>query len=480
MNKKILKIRGMHCKSCEILIEKNIKKINGVESVKADYKKGVAEIFYKNNNISQDEFIFAVQNAGYEIGDKDNLPFISSDPKDYKNLLVSAVILFLLYIVGKRLGIFNLSVSSDFDNMGLIVALVVGLIAGISTCMALVGGLILGLSASHAEMHPEATPVQKFRPHIYFNLGRILGYIILGGLIGLVGTALSPFANILGVMTIFVGGVMIFLGLKLIEIFPVLRDKTIALPKFISKAFGLHKENKEYSHKGALLTGALTFFLPCGFTQAMQLYALSTGSFVQGAIIMGLFALGTAPGLLGIGGLSSIFKGQAARRFFMTAGLAIIFLGLFNIANGSRLISFGTNQNADISVNNDIDVNDTDIQEVRMDQNAFGYEPNQFTIQKGKKVRWIIDSKNQFSCATSLVVPSLGISKNLKKGENIIEFTPSQTGEIPFSCSMGMYRGKFIVVDGDFVSNSKSDYIAQTTNHNFEHTSLCPMMGSRL
>jgi len=52
-----------------------------------------------------------------------------------------------------------------------------------------------------------------------------------------------------------------------------------------------------------------------------------------------------------------------------------------------------------------------------------------------------------YSCASSLVVPGYDINVQLKKGENIIEFTPRETGEIKFSCSMGMYRGKFIVVD---------------------------------
>jgi len=76
-----------------------------------------------------------------------------------------------------------------------------------------------------------------------------------------------------------------------------------------------------------------------------------------------------------------------------------------------------------------------------------GYKPNRFTITKGIPVRWVITSQSQFSCAVALSVPSLGIQKNLKKGENIIEFTPQKTGRIPFSCSMGMYRGYFDVVE---------------------------------
>ena len=41
----------------------------------------------------------------------------------------------------------------------------------------------------------------------------------------------------------------------------------------------------------------------------MQLYAMSTGSPITGALTMGVFALGTAPGLLGVG-LTSIVKGS--------------------------------------------------------------------------------------------------------------------------------------------------------------------------
>jgi sulfite exporter TauE/SafE len=59
---------------------------------------------------------------------------------------------------------------------------------------------------------------------------------------------------------------------------------------------------------------------------------------MQGAIIMSLFALGTAPGLLSIGGLSSSLKGSKAKLFFAAAGLAVIFLGIFNISNASRIV----------------------------------------------------------------------------------------------------------------------------------------------
>jgi len=45
-----------------------------------------------------------------------------------------------------------------------------------------------------------------------------------------------------------------------------------------------------------------------------------------------------------------------------------------------------------------------------------------------------------------LIIPSLKIQKQLQPGENIIEFTPQKVGDLPFSCSMGMYTGVFHVV----------------------------------
>jgi len=457
MSKITVPIKGMHCRSCEILIENNLHNVPGVKKVEVSHKTGRADIFYHHELPAGDLIDHAVQNAGYSIGKKDKLAWLSRDRNDYLNLLKGAAILLILYIAAERFGLFSLGVNTQ--STSLFVALIVGLVAGISTCMALVGGLVLSLSARHAELHPEISTKQKFVPHLYFNLGRILGFAFLGGVIGLVGSVARPSTGVLGFMTIIIGGVMIFLGLKLVEIFPILKDKSISLPKSISKFFGLGREQKEYSHKNSVITGALTFFLPCGFTQAMQLYAVSTGSFGKGALIMGLFALGTAPGLLGVGGLASVFKGKKAKVFFAGTGLAVMLLGWFNVANGSQLFFQGRTQ-ANVGV-----ANSTGVQEVKMAQGSSGYSPNVFTVEKGKKVRWIITSTNQFTCASSLVMPKYGINKGLQKGENIIEFVPTEVGEIAFSCSMGMYRGKFIVVEsGQVGSAGKNLAVAPSAN----------------
>ncbi len=440
MTKLKVPIRGMHCKSCEILIEEQLISLPGVREVRVNHKTGQANLLCQGSPPSPELIAVAVDKAGYVVGQEEKVGWFSKNREDYKYLGYAALIIVVLYLIGKAAGIFEMSLDTDSSSLWIVP--LVGLVAGFSTCMAIIGGLVLGASARYSELHPETTRKQKFVPHLFFNLGRIVGFAVLGGLIGLVGSALSPSAGLLGFLTIIVGLVMILLGLKLVDIFPKLKKISVALPKGIGRLLGANKGAEKYSHRTAIISGMLTFFLPCGFTQAMQLLAVSSGSFVRGALIMSLFAVGTAPGLLGVGGLASVFKGQKARLFYATAGLLVIVLGWINIANGSRLVNFGGGEN-------NTTANETTGEEqiVRMTQKANGYYPNNLVVEKGKPVKWIVNSETNFSCAAYLVVPEYRISQSLKKGENIIRFTPTQTGTIPFSCSMGMYRGQFTVVE---------------------------------
>ncbi len=348
-------------------------------------------------------------------------------------------------------------IGSTPEKAGVSVALLVGLAAGFSTCLALVGGLVLGVSARYAEKHPEATPAQKFRPHLFFNAGRVVSYAFLGGVLGWIGSAFKLSGSWIGALTVMVGIVMLLLGLKLIGIFPRLETMTLSLPKSLSRFLGAGKQAATYSHRNAFWLGAITFFLPCGFTQAMQVYAVSTGSFIQGSLVMGLFALGTLPGLLGIGGVTSVVKGVFARRFFAFAGIIVIALAIFNIENGLSLIGWRSVENSPAPQVQDqpkklapkpFESNvkiENGVQIVRMTESNRGYSPNRFTLKKDMPVKWIIDAEEPYSCASSIVLPKLSISKDLSAGENVIEFTPKTAGAMPFSCSMGMYRGVFIV-----------------------------------
>ena len=442
MQKLIVPIKGMHCKSCEILIEENLKQIKEIKKCEVSHVSQRAKIWYENSKPSLNQISKAVEKAGYTVGQEDNKHWFSRNPRDYFFLVNAGAILLLLYIAAQ---IFGLSeISTGFSQKSIAMAGLIGLVAGVSSCMALIGGLVLALSARHSELHPEATRMEKFRPHLFFNLGRILGFGLLGGLIGALGGALQPSIRVMSILTLIVGGVMILLGLKLIEIFPILQRVNITMPKFVSRLLGIKHEAKEYSHKSAMLGGALTFFLPCGFTQAMQLYAISTGSAIQGALIMSLFALGTAPGLLSVGGLSAAFKGSKAKLFFATAGLAVILLGIYNISNASRIVfpSNDTITTTAASPSGAVQIINT------VYQSGSDITPKQFTVKVGQPVKFVVDVKDNGSgCMSTIMIPGLyNKPQFLEQGTQLsMEFTPGKTGTYPITCAMGVKRGTLTV-----------------------------------
>lgn len=473
---KIIKISGMHCKSCEILIERKFLDIPGIKKVQVNYHKGFAKI-YSDENIDDGLIQSIVEESGYKIGEDIERTAISKNPADWRDLIASVIIFVLLFFVLRRFGFLNLGSSISRNSSNLFAVLLIGITAGFSTCMALVGGLILGISARYSEKHPSATSIQKFRPHLFFNLGRIISFFVLGGLIAMIGKVIQLSPLYLGLLTIFVGIVMLFLGLQLTEIFPKFSDYKLTLPKSLSHFLKINKkQEKEYSHSNSFLLGALTFFLPCGFTQAMQLLAISSGRFWSGALIMGLFVLGTTPGLLGIGGLTSFIKGIFARRFFKFVGVFVAALAIINISNGLNLTGF----NPKIlfsSSQKETNISDPNVkivkgvQIIKMDQLSNQYSPNHFTIKQNIPSKWEINSLASNSCSSSIISPKLGIRKFLQPGENIIDFTPKETGTIQFSCAMGMYTGYFNIIpnkSNDKKKNEVKNISSKTSNQDLD------------
>lgn len=441
----ILPIAGLHCRSCELLLEDGLSRVKNVKGVKVSHKLGQAEISYEKETPDLKLLSQSVEDLGYKIGANTIKTKLNS------SLLILALVLGIFFLIN-YFGLLNFNLDWLQSELSWPLALLVGLVAGISTCMALVGGLVLALATDYSKKHPQANARQKFQPQLIFNLGRVLGFFILGGLLGWLGAGFKFSHTTNGLISLIIGLVILFLGLKLLGFFS---NYDLALPKVLSRKLGLKSEDKKYKNGRAIILGALTFFVPCGFTQAMQVYALGSGDFLSGGLIMAAFALGTAPGLLGVGGLAALIKGRRAEIFYKIAAIVIIIFALLNLSNGYNLLKLNAGKNIDnnpVVLDPNVEIGDN-LQIVRMTENSRGYSPNRFTIKQNIPVKLIIDAQAPYSCASAFIIPSLNISRQLKAGENVIEFTPKKVGNIPFSCSMGMYTGNFKVVAEDDFSN---------------------------
>lgn len=323
-------VHGMHCNACVLMTESELGDLPNITHVKSNLKNHSVEVVGdfgdKTPEQIAEDLTIPLKSHGYTVSIEKQVR--EKNWKDFKIAIPIALGFAVLFVLLQKLGIVNL-VGGGNVTYG--TAFVIGIIASLSTCMAVVGGLVLSMSATFAKEG------DKIRPQLMFHGGRLVAFFILGGVIGAIGSAFTLNASATFVLSLIIGVVMLILGINLLDTFHWAKKLQLSMPKFIARnAHGISKFNHTLT---PLLVGIATFFLPCGFTQSMQLYTLTTGSFLQGGLTMLFFALGTLPVLALISFSSfSIQNSKKSGIFFKSAGLIVILFALFNLINALVVI----------------------------------------------------------------------------------------------------------------------------------------------
>lgn len=442
-----LEIAGMTCGACESRVGKALRAVPGVERARVSARRGTARL-ETSGPVDRARLARAVRGAGYDLGTAERA-WLTRDSRVWRDVALATSAVAVVALLASATGVLDAAAGAGglVRSGGLAVVVVLGLAAGVSTCMALVGGLVLAVAARFAEQHPELDARQRLRPHLAFNAGRIGGFALLGAGTGALGATLTLDPRAVAVLMIAVSLVMGALGLRLTAVSPRLSSGGLALPAGVARAMGLDRARATYRDRTAALLGAGSFFLPCGFTQAVQVYALSTGSPTRAGAVMALFALGTTPGLLGLGGVTAAIRGPGAERFLRVAGVVVLAFAAVNVSGAIGVLApgLGTVGSATPTALSPNVTLEGDVQVLRTTQVATGYEPASSAVYVGREVRWIIDSQ-ALGCATSISAPAIGISQLLDLGENVLTFTPTEVGTISYTCAMGMYGGTIEVL----------------------------------
>jgi sulfite exporter TauE/SafE/copper chaperone CopZ len=434
-----LAISGMTCTHCEVAVERALMALPGMRRVTVDYRSGIADIV-SDEPIDLSRINGVLKEEGYGASEGPPEP-AKSKGRVYSEAAAAVLIVLGLFFLARQFDLLPRGLSVT-DNMTYGFVFVIGLVASVSSCMAVTGGLLVALAAKYNEATRGLTARQRFIPHLYFNTGRILSYTILGGLIGAAGSALALSPMTTGVLTIVLSVVMIVVGLQMLGVVPPLGRLFPLIPK--STVHRIHDLVASEAKGSAFVLGAASFFLPCGFTLALQLYVLTKGSAAVGALTMLVFALGTLPALLSLSVISSFASGAMQTKFLRLAGAAVIFLGFMNIQYG--LVQTGssyvpvsplTAAQPETAAAQPMQSRQVQIAEMKID--GYEYIPNRFTVKAGIPVEWRIDAREAEGCGRILIMRKAGIVKFLSSDQpTVITFTPEQPGELAFNCSMGM------------------------------------------
>lgn len=451
--KREFKADGTTCTSCEKIIRKQAMKVDGVKRIKIDYATGEGIVEYDADKTDIDEILDKIEEKGYHCVILE---------RDEKTTGSSKTIGWIFTIIGIALIGFYLLRFADTINlpeltptMSLGLIFLVGLLTGFH-CVAMCGGFVLSYTANDAREKRSS-----YKSHLFYATGKTLSYTIIGAVFGLIGSIFAFTPLMRGIAGVLAGVFLIIFGLGMLNIFPGLKRFRIKEPAFLTK-FTTDKAGKHSS--SPLVIGLLNgLFIACGPLQAMYVMAAGTGSAILGAKMLLFFGLGTLPALLGFGYIASLISSKATHKILKASGVIVIILGLMMLNNGLALSGSGYDMKSliakaaptntygktytELPASKNVAVVKDGYQEIRMDVTANGWSPDKFILQKGVPVHWIINGKELTSCNNAIQVPKYGLEFKIKPGEQVIEFTPTETGVIPWSCWMGMIPGTFVVVD---------------------------------
>ena len=436
---KNLEIKGMSCVNCGMRIENALRCLKGIVKVEASFSRTLVQVTYDANAVDLDRIKKVLQELGYPVKGE-SFP-AGNDKLSVNQLLGIGIIVFAVYSIVKNTVGFNF-IPQVNQSMGYGLLFATGLVTSLH-CIAMCGGINLSQCISNRDLALGTGRLGKLKPSLMYNSGRVISYTLIGGAVGALGSVISFSGTTKGAVIVISGVFMFVIGFNMLGLVPWLHRLNLRMPK----NFG----EKIYKNTGynPFYIGLLNGLMPCGPLQAMQLYALGTGSFFAGALSMFLFSLGTVPLMFGLGAISTFMSSKFTHRLAKASAVLIMVLGIIMVSRGFNLLGFDTavaSPESGVRAASSIARVEGNVQTVTTDLEPGWYAP--IILQRGIPVRWTIRAERSDlnGCNNPVVIPQYGVEKKLVPGDNIIEFTPTEEGNVTYTCWMGMIKGKISVV----------------------------------
>lgn len=419
------RVSGMHCPGCETAVLRAVSPLPGVRAAAADWRRGTLTAVWDNGATAEDVLAKRIADAGYTLE-----PMRSAAHRRLRAagiLLAAGALFVLLELTPLRALLSAFPVARE--GMRLIALFALGLMTSLH-CVAMCGGINLAQSTAAARSNGRAT-----LPNLLYNLGRVLSYTLVGGVVGALGSVLRISSAVQSGIQIAAAVLMLGMALRLLDAGGV----SVAL------SGSLRTRLLRAGHGSSLWIGLVNGLMPCGPLQAMQLYALSSGSWWMGALSMLLFSLGTVPLMLTFGWVSARLNRRFAKPMQWVSGALLLTMAVAMLCNGLALAGVQLRARGDRT--EEFTALTSGVQAVYSELEWRGY-PN-ITVQAGTPVRWTIHAAEGriTGCNKEMVIPALALRVPLKEGDNVVEFTASTPGVIDYTCWMGMLYGSITVLE---------------------------------
>lgn len=214
------------------------------------------------------------------------------------------------------------------ESINLFAIISVALLGSLGHCIGMCGGFIVAYSS--AKIDPKSSKISQFFSHLFYSLGRVSSYTVLGAIFGYIGSVISFSKTSTGYLYFGIGILMVLMGFSLMGKIRFLTslECSISNDGLVKKIFSLLIHSKSYFSFYGL--GVLNGLLPCGLVYFFAISAAATGSVFWGAVTMFIFGVSTVPVLLGFGFIIGFLKSSGFREIMIkVASLVIIAYGIY-------------------------------------------------------------------------------------------------------------------------------------------------------
>ena len=431
----------MHCKACETLARHTCDDTHWIECKRVSHRNWLLEVTIDNSK-SEKKLIKEMKKHWYIYSHKPVklvwwLKALSQN--DIIQIIWIIVIVSTLRFVSGQLWRTD-SLMTIVWGTWYVTAILTGLVASVSTCLAVTWWIVIWFSNY---VDDEQTTQKHIWVQLLFQVWRIWWFFIFGSLLWLLGDAISISLNVTIVLSMIVAVLMLYLGGQMLRLLPPLSHWWINMPS--SRSNKLHTHNHP---RIAPLIGALTFFIPCWFTQGMQLLALWSGSRIVWWVTMALFALGTAPILFAVWLWSSWVKDHSRWLAKQIIWVIVIAFWLSTMTTTQNLIGRWSNTSNVISETSV--TQDWNMIEISAVHDGRQIENRNISLPANTPYKLTINPQdNGIWCMSSMVIPKAGFrqpQRIIKNTPIIFEWNWLQKWRYPIVCaSMGMEMGALVV-----------------------------------
>lgn len=316
--------------------------------------------------------------------------------------------------------------------------------------MAVQGGLLAATIAQQEEENPSQS---RARAIASFLAAKLIAYTALGALLGYLGSFFQFSPTLQGALMIAVAVFMVGTALSMLDVHPAFRFFVLQPPHAVRRMVRLQTKRADWFAPAIL--GWFTVFIPCGTTQAMMALAVATGNPVWGALVLGVFVLGTSPLFFLLGYSIDKLKELFAARFSLITAAVVIAVALWNFNNGltlmgSPLAPVRLAKSAFCTITFcPVNARTNPTNAVTITFQSHGYSVDNPVIQAGERITLHLVNAGGQGCIQSFTVPKYGIQTVVPVGSSQrVQFTAPESGEVAFTCSMGMYSGTLLVARG--------------------------------